>query len=177
MWAVPRPPITNGITVTLMLHSFLRTLARSKYVFLLSFSLIFTLWSAGAAKSTIRQILSGFVFVFLFFFLLLFCFVFCFYQLSLNLVFQPGLDNLFVSQNPREFWASNSPGQTDSVLGMYHSVLWTNFNFFHNSQWIIFPTQLCRSLYSFCASLLYCLVLYSFTPAYGGALSLESEWQ
>ena len=35
-----------GITVTFMFHSFLNSLARSKYLFICSHSLIFTLWSA-----------------------------------------------------------------------------------------------------------------------------------
>ena len=43
---VPSVPTTIGITVTLMFYSFLSYLARYKYSFFLSFSLIFTLWSA-----------------------------------------------------------------------------------------------------------------------------------
>ena len=46
-------PITIGIIVTLMFHSFFSSLARS--FFSLSFS--FTLWSAGTAKSTIFHVL------------------------------------------------------------------------------------------------------------------------
>ena len=46
-----------GITIAFMFHSFHSSLARSRYLslFLLSFS--FTLWSAGTAKFTIRQVL------------------------------------------------------------------------------------------------------------------------
>ena len=33
--------------------------------------------------------------------------------------------------------------KTDSGLGMYHLVVWSNFNFFENSQWLTFPTQSC----------------------------------
>ena len=40
-----------------MFHSFLHSLARSKYLSLFSLSLIFTLWSTGTAKSTIREVL------------------------------------------------------------------------------------------------------------------------
>ena len=52
---VSSAPITVVITVTSMFHSFFSTLARCKYC-LFSFSLIFTLWSAGMTKFTIRQV-------------------------------------------------------------------------------------------------------------------------
>ena len=41
-----------------------------------------------------------------------------------------------------------------SRLCIYHFFVRSNLNFFHNSLWIILPTQLCLVLYSFCASLL-----------------------
>ena len=47
-------PITTGITVTSMFHSFFSSLSRFMYSSLFSFS--FTLWSAGTVKSTIRQV-------------------------------------------------------------------------------------------------------------------------
>ena len=53
---VQSTPIWIGITVTFMLQS----LFRSKYLSHFSFSLIFTLWSAGTAKFTIRQIFFSF---------------------------------------------------------------------------------------------------------------------
>ena len=55
--AVPRASIKTGITVTFMLHSFFNSLARSRYLSFFSLSVNFTLWSTGAAKSTIRQVL------------------------------------------------------------------------------------------------------------------------
>ena len=56
---VPNAPITIGIIVTFMFHSFFISLARSRYssFFSYSFSFIFILWSAGIAKSTTLQIL------------------------------------------------------------------------------------------------------------------------
>ena len=54
---VPRSSITIGITATLMFHSFLISLARSRYLSFFSLSFNFPLWSVGTAKSTIRQIL------------------------------------------------------------------------------------------------------------------------
>ena len=55
---VPRAPITIGITVTFMFYGFLSSLARSRYLSFFSLSFNFALWSAGTAKSTIRQVLS-----------------------------------------------------------------------------------------------------------------------
>ena len=50
-------PIKFDITVTLMFHSFLSFLARSKYLSFFSLSLIFTLWSTGTVKSSKQQVL------------------------------------------------------------------------------------------------------------------------
>ena len=55
--SVPSTLVTIGITVTFMSHSFFSSLARSKYLYLFSLCLIFTLWSVGTANSTIRQVL------------------------------------------------------------------------------------------------------------------------
>ena len=53
---VPNTPITIGIIVTFMFHSFFNSLARMRYLSLFSHSFSFLLWSAGTAKSTILQI-------------------------------------------------------------------------------------------------------------------------
>ena len=55
--AVPRVPITIGITATFMFHSFFNSLGKSRYLLLFSPSFNFTLWSAGTAKYTILQVL------------------------------------------------------------------------------------------------------------------------
>ena len=78
---VPNAPITIGTIITFMFHSFLNSLARSRYLSFFSLSFRFILWSAGTAKSTILQI-----FFFFFFLLLLW-----------GLVFWPGLSDPFVS--------------------------------------------------------------------------------
>ena len=62
---VPNTPITIGIIVTFMFHSFFNSLARSRNLSFFSLSFRFILWSAGKAKSIILQI------PFFFFFLLL----------------------------------------------------------------------------------------------------------
>ena len=54
---VPKAPITVGIIVTFMFHSFFNSLARTKYLSFFSHSFCFTMWSAGTAKSTILQVL------------------------------------------------------------------------------------------------------------------------
>ena len=68
---VPNAPITIGIIVTCMFHSFFNSLARSRYLSFFSHSFSFILWSAGTAKSTILQVLSFFLFFFFFFLLII----------------------------------------------------------------------------------------------------------
>ena len=59
---VPKAPITIGIIVTFMFHSFFNSLAKSRYLFFFSHFFSFILWSAGTSKSTILQFLSLFFF-------------------------------------------------------------------------------------------------------------------
>ena len=54
---VPSALTTNGISGTLMFHSFLSSLAKSKDLTFFSISFIFTLWSTRTAKSTRWQVL------------------------------------------------------------------------------------------------------------------------
>ena len=54
---VPNKPVTIGIIVTFMFHSFINSLARSRYLSFFSHSLSLILWSAKTGKSTILQIL------------------------------------------------------------------------------------------------------------------------
>ena len=130
---VPRAPITIGITVTLMFHSFFNFLARSKYLFF-SISFSFTLWSAETEKATIRQVL---------FFLL-------------NLIKSCRLAKIrwsvCVSKSHTNLCLSFP--SIYSGLCIYHLFLWTNSNFLPCSQGITFPTQSCLVLYSLCARLL-----------------------
>ena len=108
---VPNAPITIGIIVTCMFHSFFNSLARSRYLsFQHSFS--FILWSFGTAKSTISQVLS----------------VFCW--LFLGLVFWPRLGDPTVSQSPKRVCVCHSPGQ---LLGC--STLYTIYSYWHLPSW------------------------------------------
>ena len=54
---VPRAPITVGINITFIFHSFFYSLARSKYLFFFLLSFSFNPWLAGTAKSSILQVL------------------------------------------------------------------------------------------------------------------------
>ena len=60
---VPNSPITIGIIVTCMFHSFFSSLARSRYLSFFSHSFSFILWSAETAKSTILQVLFFFLLI------------------------------------------------------------------------------------------------------------------
>ena len=54
---VPNAPITIGMIVTCMFHSFFNSLAMSRYLSFFSHSFSFILWSAGTAKLTILQVI------------------------------------------------------------------------------------------------------------------------
>ena len=136
---VPNAPITIGIIVTFMFHSFFNSIARSRYFsfFLHSFSFILVL--AGRAKSTILYII-----------------IFCW--LLLGLVFWPRLGDPCVCQSPMGVYVSFS--RTGAGLCVYHLLEWSSLNFLHISQWITFPTQSCLVLYSFCANFLHSLIMW-----------------
>ena len=87
LMTVPSTPITNGITVIFMSHRFFSSLSKSSEVSLISLS-----FSFKTADSTIREVL---------FFFSFFC------GLSLGLVDWLRLDDLFVSKNLEEFYASH----------------------------------------------------------------------
>ena len=54
---VLKAPITIGIIVTIMFHSFFNSLSRSRYLSFISHSFSFILWPAETAKSTMLQII------------------------------------------------------------------------------------------------------------------------
>ena len=138
---VPKAPITIGIIVTFMFHSFFNSLARSRYLLsLFSHSFSFILWSAGTAKSTILQF---------FFFLMI--------------IIRSGLLaeirwSVCMSKSHRSLCVSFS--RTGAGLCIYHLLAWSNLNSLHISQCITLPTQSCLALYSFCANLLHSLIMW-----------------
>ena len=104
---VPKAPMTIGITVTFMFHSFFNFLATSRYLFLFSHPLSFILWSARTAKLTILQI---------FFFLLL-------------IIIRSGLLaeirwSVCMSKSYRSLCVSFS--RTGADLCIYHLLAWSN---------------------------------------------------
>ena len=111
---VPTAPITIGIIVTFMFHSFFNSLARSRYLYLFSHSSNFTLWSAGTTKFTILQVL-----IFLF---VCFVFCFCFVFLLLIMIRSGRLVEIWlsvcISKSQRSWCVSFS--RTDSGLCIYH---------------------------------------------------------
>ena len=137
---MPKAPITIGIIVTFMFHSFFNSLARSRYLSLFSHSFSFILWSAETAKSTILQIL-------------------CF----LLIIIRSGLRaeirwSVCISKSHRSLCVSFS--RTGSGLCIYHLLALSNLNFLHISQWTTLPTLSCLALYSFCANLLHSLIMW-----------------
>ena len=94
---VPNAPITIGIIVTCMFHSFFNSLARSRYLFFFSHSFSYILWSHGTAKSITLQFLFHFFFFFFFRWLLL------------SLVFWPRLGDPCVCQSPIGVYVCNFP--------------------------------------------------------------------
>ena len=145
---VPKAPITIGIIVTFMFHSFFNSLARSRYLSLFSHSFSFILRSAGTAKSTILQIF--------FFFLLI----------IIRSGFRAEIRwSVCISKSNRSLWLSFS--RTGAGLCIYHLLAWSNLNFLHISQWITLSTQSCLASYS-CAnsphSLIMWLIVLSLSP-------------
>ena len=133
---VPNTPITIGIIVTCMFHSFLNSLARSRYLSFFSPSFSFILWSAGTTKSTILQVL---------FFLLIF--------IKSGLLAEIRW-SVCMSKSHRSLCVLFS--KTGAGLCIYHLFVWSNLNCLHISQWITLPTQ------SLLLLLLLLLLFYSF---------------
>ena len=139
---VPNAPITIGIIVTCMFHSFFQfpSIQRSWYLCFFSHSFSFILWSAGTAKSTILQ--------FLFFLLLI--------------IIKSGLlagIRWSVCMLKSHWSLCVAFSRTGAGLCIYHLLVWSNWNFLHISQWITLPTQSCLALYSLCANLLHSLII------------------
>ena len=113
---LPKAPITIGIIVTFMFHSFFNSLSKSRYLSFFSHSFSFILWSAGTAKSIILQIL---------FFLLI--------------IIRSGLLveimwSVCMSKSHRSLCVSFS--KTGGGLCIYFLLVRSNWNFLHISQWI-----------------------------------------
>ena len=113
----PSASVTIGITVTLMIHSFLSSLARSTYLLIFSFLL-------GGPLRRQNPLYGRFPVFFL-------------------IITRSGLLarcklSTCISKSRRILCVSFF--RTDSGLYICHLVVWSNLNFLHNSQWITFPT-------------------------------------
>ena len=137
---VPKAPITIGIIVAFMFHSFFNSPARSRYLSFFSHSFNFILQSAETAKSTILQI-SFFFFIIIRFGLLA--------EIKWSVCILKSPRSLCVS------FLSRGAG-----LCIYNLLSWSNLNFLHISQWITLLTQSCLALNSFRASLLYSIIMW-----------------
>ena len=97
---VPKAPISIGIIVTCMFHSFFNSLARTRYLSFFSHSFSFIQWSAGTAKLIILQFL-----------------FFCW--LLLGLVFWPRFGDPCVCQSPIGVYVCYFLGQ---VMGCVYTI-------------------------------------------------------
>ena len=119
-------PATIDMVVTFMFYNVFSSLARSKYLSLFLFSLIFTQWSAGWQSSQFSR-----------------------FSFFLLIITRSGLLvgirwSVCISKSKRILCIlfTRTDGWTDSDLCMYYLLVWSNFNFLHNSQWITFFTLL-----------------------------------
>ena len=97
---VPKAPITIGIIVTFMFHSFFNSLARSMYLYLFSHSFRFIIWLAGTAKSIILQV---------------------FFSFFLLIIIRPRLGDPFVCQSSIGVCVCHFQGQ---MLGCAYTICW-----------------------------------------------------
>ena len=149
-------PITIGIAVTLMFHSFFDSRAKSGYLsfFSLSFSFILkenekkdkypdlAVLADHSRYSQVDNFPSS---------------------LFLLITIRSGLLaesrwSICMSKSHRSLRVSFS--RTAAGLCIYYLFVWSNLNFLHISQWITLPTQSCLVLYSFCANLLHSLIMW-----------------
>ena len=114
-------PLTIGIIVTCMFHSFSSSLARSRVLSFFSNSFIFILWSAGIATSTLLQVLF-FLFIII-------------RSVLLTEIRWP----MCMSKSHWSLWVLFS--RTGAVLCIYHLFERSDLNFLHIFQWITLPTH------------------------------------
>ena len=149
---VPKAPITIGIIVSFMFHSFsILYEGRGTY---LSFHILSVLFCGQPGQQS-RQ--------------------FCRFSLFLLIIIWYGLLaeirwSVCMSKSHKGLCVSFS--RTAAGLCIYHLLAWSNLNFLHISKWKTLPTQVCLVLYSFCANLLHSLIIIMWLMV--SALSLHS---
>ena len=133
---VPKTPITIGIIVSFMFHSFFLILLQGRGTYP-SFHFISVLFT-GQPEQQSRQ--------------------FCKFSFLLSGLLAEIRWSVCTSKSYRSFCVSFS--MTGAGLCIYHLFVWSNLNFLHISQWITLPSQSCLVLYSFCANLLHSLIIW-----------------
>ena len=131
---VPKAPITIGIIVTFMFHSFFNSLAKVEVLNVLF--TFFQFYSVVSRDSKVHNSAS-----------------------SLFLVDNYKIIRWSVCIS-KSYWSlCVSFSRTDAGLYIYHLFVWSNINFLHISQWITLPTQSCLVIYSFSVNLLHSLIM------------------
>ena len=137
-------PITIGITVIFMLHSFFQFPIKVQVLIPFSFFQFYSVvsWNSKVYNPPI-----------LFLLLLL---------LLLIIIRSCRLAKIrwsvCISKSQRSLCVSFS--RTDSGLCIYHLFVWSNLNFLHSPLWIILSTQSCLVLYFFFDDLLHLLIMW-----------------
>ena len=132
---VPNAPITIGIIVTCMLHSFFQFPSKVEVLILLF--TFFQFYSVVSRDSKVDYFASS-----PFFFFLL-------------IIIKSGLlaGIRWSVCMLKSHWSSCVAfSRTGAVLCIYNLLVWLNLSFLHISQWITLPTQSCLALYSLCAN-------------------------
>ena len=130
---VTRTPITTGINVTFMFHVFFFIQFPSKVkVFILLFA-FFQFYPVVSRDYKVKNFASSlFTFFFFFFFLVIIIRSGCQADIKWSVCKSKSQRSLYVSFS-----------RTDVGLCLNHFIVWSNFNFLHDSQWFTLPTQSC----------------------------------
>ena len=131
---VSKAPITIGMIVTFMFHSFFNSLSKVEVLIHL-----FTFFQPGQQNSQ-----------------------FCKFSFFLKIIIRFGLLaeirwSICMLKSHRSLCVSFC--RTDAGLCIYHLFVWSSLNFLHISQWITLPTQSCLVLYS-CANWLHSIIMW-----------------
>ena len=141
---VPNAPITIGIIVTSMFHSFFNSLARVKVLILLF--TFFQFYSVDSQDSKVDYFASSLFFFF-------------FWLIIIKSGLLAGIRwSVCMLKSHRSLCVGLS--RTGAGLCIYHLFVWSNLNFLYISQWITLSTQSCLALYSLCANLLHSLIIW-----------------
>ena len=137
---VPKAPITIGIIVTFMFHSFFQFPSKVEVLILLF--TFFQFYSVFSRYGKVDNFASS---------------------LFLLIIIRSGLLaeirwSVRMLKSHRSLYVLSL--RTGARLCIYHLFVWSNLNFLHISQWITLPTQSSIVLYSFYANLLHSLIMW-----------------